>query len=57
MKRRSIHVLLALVAQFSLELHRLDVKDYFLYGDLEETIYMDHLEVFVSRGKEDYVCQ
>ena len=37
----SIRVLLALVAQFDLELQQLDVKTTFLHGDLEETIYMD----------------
>ena len=38
-KHSSIRVLLALVAQFDLELQQLDVKTAFLHGDLEETIY------------------
>ena len=39
-KHFSIHFLLALVAQFDLELAQLDVKITFLHGDLEEKIYM-----------------
>ena len=41
MKHNSIRVLLALVAQFDLDLQQLDVKIAFLHGDLEETIYMN----------------
>ena len=44
-KHSSIHVLLALVAQFDLELQKLDVKTTFLHGDLEETIYIYQPEV------------
>ena len=39
-KHSSIRILLALVAQFDLELSQLDVKTAFLHGDLEEEIYM-----------------
>ena len=56
-KHSSIRVLLALVAQFDLELKQLDVKTAFLHGDLEETIYMDQPEGFLAEGKEDHVCQ
>ena len=56
-KHSSIRVLLALVAQFDLELQQLDVKTAFLHGDLEETIYMDQPEGFLAEGKEDHVCQ
>ena len=54
-KHSSIRVLLALVAQFDLELQQLDVKTAFLHGDLEETIYKP--EGFLAEGKEDHVCQ
>ena len=56
-KHSSIHMLLALVAQFDLELQQLDVKTAFLHGDLEETIYMDLLEGFLAEGKQNHVCQ
>ena len=41
-KHSSIRILLALVAQYELDLDQLDVKTAFLYGDLEEEIYMTH---------------
>ncbi|KAH9752071.1 hypothetical protein KPL71_014550 [Citrus sinensis] len=39
-KHTSIRILLALVAEYELELAQLDVKTAFLHGDLEEEIYM-----------------
>jgi len=39
-KHLSIQILLALLAQYELELNQLDVKIAFLHGDLEEEIYM-----------------
>lgn len=39
-----------------LELAQLDVKIMFLYGELEEKIYMHQLEGFKIFGKENYVC-
>jgi len=56
-KYSSIHVLLALVAQFDLDLQQLDIKTIFLHGDLEEMIDMDQPEGFLAEGKEDHVCQ
>ncbi|GJV60391.1 retrotransposon protein, putative, ty1-copia subclass [Tanacetum coccineum] len=49
----SIRVLLSLVAHHNLELEQLDVKTAFLYGDLEEEIYMSQPEGFIFQGKED----
>jgi len=39
-KHSSICILLALVAQYDYELGQLDIKTGFLYGNLEEEIYM-----------------
>lgn len=39
-KHMSIQILLAIVAQFDLELEQMDMKNAFLYGDLDETILM-----------------
>ena len=51
----SIHVLLDLAASLDLEIEQMDVKTIFLYGDLNEEIYMKQAKVFVMKGKEDYL--
>ena len=56
-KHSSIRILLALVAQFDLELAQLDVKTTFLHGDLEEEIYMSQPHGFEVAGKENQVCK
>jgi len=40
-KHRSVRMLLAMVVVFNLGLEQMDVKTTFLYGDLDETIYMN----------------
>ncbi|KAJ9546691.1 hypothetical protein OSB04_019234 [Centaurea solstitialis] len=56
-RHTSIRVLLAIVAIHDLELEQLDVKTAFLYGDLEETIYMKQPDGYVSDSNPDYVCK
>jgi hypothetical protein len=34
----------------------MDVKTTFLHGDMEEEIYMKHLEGFSVKGKKELVC-
>ena len=38
-------------------MNNLDVKIAFIYGDLEEEIYIEQLEGFKAQGKEDLVCR
>ncbi|KAK3041274.1 hypothetical protein RJ639_001376 [Escallonia herrerae] len=45
-----------MVALYDLELEQLDVNIAFLYGELEEQIFMRQPEGFVIQGKEDHVC-
>ncbi|KAL4580653.1 hypothetical protein LXL04_016853 [Taraxacum kok-saghyz] len=52
-KQYSIRVMLALVAQFDLELVQLDVKTAFLHGDLYEEIYMFQPDGYKVKGKEN----
>jgi len=40
-------MLLAMVAQFDLELEQMNVKIMFLHGELEERIYMKQLESYI----------
>ena len=56
-KHSSIRILLALVAQYELDLNQLDVKIAFLHGDLDEEIYMSQLTGFKTVGKEDMLCK
>jgi len=56
-KHSSIRMLLALASQYDYELDQLDVKTAFLYGDLEEEIYMTQPLGFKVIGKEKLVCK
>ena len=56
-KHSSIRILLALVAQFDMELVQMDVKTTFLHGDLEEEIYITQPDGFKVAGKENWVCK
>jgi hypothetical protein len=45
------------VAALDLEMVQLDVKTAFLYGELEEEIYLEQPESFVVAGRETEVCR
>ena len=46
-KYSSIRMFLTIVAQFDLELEKMDVKTLFLHGELEEEIYMKQSEGYI----------
>jgi len=50
-----VQIFLALVAKYELELDQFDVKIAFLYGDLDEEIYMTQLTRFKTVEKENMV--
>ncbi len=56
-KHDSIRFLLSLAATLDLELVQLDVKTAFLYGDLDEELYIEQPEGFIQPGKENFVCR
>lgn len=56
-KHTSFRVILSLAAAYDLEMIQLDIKTAFLYGELEEEIYMMQPEGFVIPGKENHVCR
>ena len=51
----SFRIIMALVVDFDLELHQMDVKTTFLNGDLDETIYMHQPKGLCISGNEDLV--
>ncbi|KAK4400653.1 Retrovirus-related Pol polyprotein from transposon TNT 1-94 [Sesamum angolense] len=53
----TIRVLIALASVYNLPIHQMDVKTTFLYGELEEEIYMDQPEGFVTRSNKRKVCK
>ena len=56
-KKDSLHIILALVAHFDLELQQMDVKTIFLNGNLEEEVYIKQPEGFSSSDGENLVCK
>ena len=56
-KYSSIRILLALVAQYELDLDQLDVKTAFIHGDLDEEIYMTQPMGLKTAGKENMICK
>lgn len=54
-KTQSIRMILALAAARDWDLEQMDVSTAFLYGDLEEDIYMDQPEGFVDPEHPDWV--
>ena len=52
----SFRIIMALIAHYDLELHRMDVKMVFLNRDLEENVYMAQPKGFVVEGKERMGC-
>ena len=55
-KMTTLRTVLALVAHENMALVQMDMKTAFLHGDLHE-IYMQQLEGFAIKGKEDLVCK
>lgn len=53
----SVRTILALAACFGWELWQLDVKNVFLYGELDKTIYMEQPLGYTSHEHPDYACK
>ena len=53
----TLHLLLSLVALHDWEIKALDVKTAFLFGKLDEEIYMEQPEGFIVKGQGRGVCQ
>ena len=53
----TIWLLIALASIHNLLIHQMDVKTTFLYGDLEEEVYIKQPKGFVVKGPEKKVCK
>jgi len=53
---KSVRILLALAAQFELDLISFDIKTAYLHGTLEGELYMCQPEGFVSKKGNEQIC-
>ena len=53
----TIRLLVTLATIFHLEIYQMDVKTTFLYGELDEEVYMKQLEGLLLEGQEQKVCK
>ena len=51
----TIRTIISLVAVFGWKLHQMDVKTTFLNGKIEEEVYIEQPEGFVTHGKKTHV--
>ena len=53
----TIKTIISLAAVFGWKLHQMDVKTTFLNGKIEEEVYVEQPEGFVTHGKKTHVCK
>ncbi|KAJ3680984.1 hypothetical protein LUZ60_015473 [Juncus effusus] len=56
-KMTSIRVVISMVASLGWKLWQLDVKNAFLYGELDKETYMEQPVGYISKMRPDYVCK
>ena len=56
-KMTSIRVMMALAAEMDLEVQQFDITTAFLYGEIDEEIYMKQPTGFEDVQRPDYVCK
>jgi len=54
---KTLRLMISLIALHDWKLEALEVKTVFLYGELEEKIYLEQPEGYVIKDKETYVCR
>lgn len=54
-RKESVQIILAVAAHLNLQLLQMDVKTAFLYGELDEELFVEKPEGFVIPGKEKFV--
>lgn len=53
----SMQFMMSLTAQMGWQIHQMNVKTMFLNGELEEEMYIEKLEGFVTHNRETQVCR
>ena len=53
----TIRTIISLAAVFGWKLHQMDVKTTFLNGKIEEEVYIEQPEGFLTHGKKTHVCK
>ena len=53
----TIRTIISLATIFRWKLHQMDVKTTFLNGKIEEEVYIEQPEGFVTHGKKTHVCK
>ena len=56
-KMTYVRLFISLSATHNWDLHQLDIKNVFLYGDLQEEVYMEQPPGFVAQGESGKVCR
>ena len=56
-KMATVMTVIAVAAAKGWYLHQMDVKNYFLQGDLQEEVYMDQPLGYEDESHPDYVCK
>ena len=54
---QSVRIFFWLVVRFDLELFKIDIKTFFLYGVLDETLYMEQPKGYEEKPRDMYVCK
>ena len=54
---KTVQLLLSIAALEGWDIEALDIKMAFLFGELDEEIYMEQLEGFIKQGQEKKVCR
>ncbi|TYK07892.1 gag/pol protein [Cucumis melo var. makuwa] len=54
---KSIRIFLSIATFYDYEIWQMDVKNAFLNGNLEESIFMSQPEGFITQGQEQKVCK
>ena len=52
-----VRLFISLIATYNWHLHQLDIKNFFLHGNLQEEVYMEQPSGFVAQGEIGKVCR